>query len=1083
MKLRNILLSICLIVNLVAISQTNSKANLLSLQTSFYDCLQSGDFKKAIITGLELNELQLKSVGKNSDDYIETLGLIAFSYSELNQLNKAIEYSKEQLKLAEILYGEQSPAYAFYLEYLSKYYSDSGNCNEAEKAEILAVGIYKDVFGDKSYDYAQSVVKLSLIYSGCFQDYKKAIELDYELVELVKAIKGVNSIEHANILDILALDLSDIGEYQNAIETTLQTVQIKELILQESDPSFLFSLQNLALFNSYIGEYGNAIEISKKVKAIQEKELPNNLSDYLRTISALAEYYSNNFQFYESLNECNQALPIFKTYDNKLAYSNLLENLSRAYFGVNNYAKSKELKSESLEIKKDILGIKHPDYLESLDNDVVNYILIGDYDYASNLALSSLKIKKVVLGENHPNYAITLSNYAYILYIGGELTKAMEYANKAINILGDSPLSYLSFTTLAYSNFHFGDYEKAIFNFIKIIETSNTKVSSQPMFATVLKDIAFSYAELSDFKNANSNILNSKSIIENIVSDKFNFLTERERENLWTLENEFYEKSFPSYSYKYHPSSPSISTFAYDNELFAKGLLLNTSLHIQNAILESRDTNLTKTWDELRLLKQHIGFPQMKSPAEQFNLTQLEEKAFSLEKILAQKSQLYKQNQEELHVKWQDVQNALKINEAAIEFVSFNYYDIKKSVLTDSTLYYALILKKNDHYPALIPLCEQKQLDSLFIEGNAAPNNLYASSRGVTRVDDNISLIANGDKLYDLVWKPLEKELMDIKTVYYSPSGTLHQIAFAALPTDSTHYLCDKFNLVQLSSTRQLATSAWQTKSEQISSTALFGGIKYDLENQEVAELQRSFPKNELLVSRGFTPDSTRCSKSFGFLEGTKTEVESISANLIANNIKTSLFTGINGNEETFKTLSGQNISVLHIATHGFFYPVLKQKPDNFDRMISFGEQKFRYVPNPLLRSGLVFAGGNRAWKGEEPISGMEDGILTAQEISEMNLQNTELVVLSACETGLGDIKGGEGVFGLQRAFKLAGVKTIIMSLWNVPDPETSELMQSFYKNWLGSLDKHDAFRLAQKEIKSKHPSEPYYWAGFVMVD
>ena len=146
------------------------------------------------------------------------------------------------------------------------------------------------------------------------------------------------------------------------------------------------------------------------------------------------------------------------------------------------------------------------------------------------------------------------------------------------------------------------------------------------------------------------------------------------------------------------------------------------------------------------------------------------------------------------------------------------------------------------------------------------------------------------------------------------------------------------------------------------------------------------------------------------------------------------------------------------------------------------GEQKFRYVPNPLRRSGLILAGGNRSWKGEEPIAGMADGILSAQDISEMNLQSTELVVLSACETGLGDIKGGEGVFGLQRAFKLAGVKTIIMSLWKVPDPETSELMQSFYKKWLNGLDKHEAFRLAQKELKSKQP-EPYFWAGFVMLD
>ena len=233
---------------------------------------------------------------------------------------------------------------------------------------------------------------------------------------------------------------------------------------------------------------------------------------------------------------------------------------------------------------------------------------------------------------------------------------------------------------------------------------------------------------------------------------------------------------------------------------------------------------------------------------------------------------------------------------------------------------------------------------------------------------------------------------------------------------------------------------------------------------------------------RGFTPDSIRSSTTYDSLKWTLDEVESISATLQAYQIKTSLYSGIQGNEETFKSLSNQNTSVLHIATHGFFFPDIQQKPERGDGLMPLGDQRFRYAPNPLQRSGLILAGGNRTWKGEEPVSGMEDGILTAQEISEMNLLNTDLVVLSACETGLGDIKGGEGVFGLQRAFKLAGVKSIIMSLWKVHDKATSEMMQIFYSKWLGGIDKREAFRLAQQELKNNYKL-PYYWAGFVMVD
>ena len=133
------------------------------------------------------------------------------------------------------------------------------------------------------------------------------------------------------------------------------------------------------------------------------------------------------------------------------------------------------------------------------------------------------------------------------------------------------------------------------------------------------------------------------------------------------------------------------------------------------------------------------------------------------------------------------------------------------------------------------------------------------------------------------------------------------------------------------------------------------------------------------------------------------------------------------------------------------------------------------------MRSGLIMSGANRVWMGTSPIEGIEDGILTAYEVSNMDLMNTELVVLSACETGLGDIEGGEGVYGLQRAFRVAGAKTLIMSLWKVPDEQTRELMEKFYTGWLSEMDKYEAFRNAQDEMRKKY--SPYYWAAFVMVD
>ena len=192
------------------------------------------------------------------------------------------------------------------------------------------------------------------------------------------------------------------------------------------------------------------------------------------------------------------------------------------------------------------------------------------------------------------------------------------------------------------------------------------------------------------------------------------------------------------------------------------------------------------------------------------------------------------------------------------------------------------------------------------------------------------------------------------------------------------------------------------------------------------------------------------------------------------NRVSSRSFTQATATEENLKLLSGHSPQVLHIATHGFFLPAEEKK----ETVTGVNQQNvYSVAEDPLLRTGLVLAGGNRAWSGKEPIEGVEDGIATAYEISQLDLSNTELLVLSACETALGD----KGVFGLQRAFKMAGVKKMILSLWQVPDKETAELMTAFYGYWLKGKSIHEAFAQAQGEMRKKSP--PYYWAAFVLVE
>ena len=223
------------------------------------------------------------------------------------------------------------------------------------------------------------------------------------------------------------------------------------------------------------------------------------------------------------------------------------------------------------------------------------------------------------------------------------------------------------------------------------------------------------------------------------------------------------------------------------------------------------------------------------------------------------------------------------------------------------------------------------------------------------------------------------------------------------------------------------------------------------------------------------------------YLRGSEVEVTSISSILMNKSVNCNVLKGKEANEESFKDLEQKPNDIIHIATHGFYLPTEKVASNEFLKMIPVfvsgtdGQIQFSPVKTSMLRSGLVFAGGNMAWKGERVSASIEDGIATSAEIANVNLAGTDLVVLSACETGLGEVND-EGVFGLQRAFKKAGVNTIVMSLWKVSDHITQLMMTHFYTHLLNGNSKYAAFRKAQLEIRKEYPN-PYQWAAYIMLD
>jgi CHAT domain-containing protein len=388
-----------------------------------------------------------------------------------------------------------------------------------------------------------------------------------------------------------------------------------------------------------------------------------------------------------------------------------------------------------------------------------------------------------------------------------------------------------------------------------------------------------------------------------------------------------------------------------------------------------------------------------------------------LERQLIEKSRAYGDYTDGLTVDYKDVQDNLQEGDIAIEFF-FYQYDAK------SRMYGAIILTKNNK-PKYIPI----GLDS---EWGKFKDNCYSN-----------------ESLFNLLFANL-KQYLPNKTsgkIYFAADGLLHTIAIENLPGS------ENFNFRRLSSTREIALH--RNESKQVSDIAIFGGVKYGI--GKLAEY--------------YNEDSNGNRESLdvlSYLPGTKIEAERIEK-IFSRKMNVYKFVADKATESAFKDLSGKRIGLLHLATHGFF-----NKPLNIKNP---SEQE----AEAMKLSGLYLAGAqNTLW--DEPESNMkEDGILSAQEISTLDLRGLRLAVLSACETGNGAI-GSDGVFGLQRGFKQAGADGLMMSLWKVDDMATQMLMEEFYKNISSGSDQYSALINAQNEVRKIYPN-PKYWAAFILID
>lgn len=1064
----------------------NGRAKVLTKKGKFIEA--DSLFREALRIKKEVD-------GDASLEYAETLNDLAEQLILTQKYQEAVELLEKAVHIRKKEQSKTGIDYARSLSNLGYCYLFTGKPEKAEQFLSEAAEIRRNTVGEKHPEYADSMLK----YGNYFfftEAYDSAEKCYLTLIEINRNALGESHPDYLAGLLCMSTLTGMRGKYKEAEQFILQALPGVEKNYGKYHPDYAGALSNLGCMYFKTREFDKAEPILKESLKISEQVLGKNHSYYFNAISSLGLLYNDSGQYEKAESLLIETLALRKELygENNPSVTTALNNLALLYLEINNYEKAEYYYQEALKTTGLVPGKQSISYIFALNGLSMIYQKQGDYKKALTLMEEAAVGMKKTLGEDHPDYLSLLNNIANVQesdpnFNRKEIEKTLLHVlQKQKEILGEKHPDYnLTLNNLATFYYSLKDFEKAEKLLAEGVENlKDTPEETSRQYYIMLSNLADFYEASDKYKEARETHEKTFEIIKKQTEQNFSFLSENERELYW-MAKKYNFNFFLSFSNKYKKDDPSTGAFAYDCELFSKSILLNSSQHVMQSITESKDTLLVDLWESVKSLKQ-ILFDLENQLASNFgvsstsqlkealltsgndeyiqlwnDLAKMKEENIQNERFVLENSREYRQQQQEFSFRWKDIQAVLDENEAAVEFIHFDDIDIA-NLTTDKSIYCALILRPGYKYPEMISLCEEEEL-----------------SDAISRSKHDSEFV------YPLIWKPLENYLKDIKEVYIAPTGLLHSVSFAGMKKENG-YIGDEYSVHNLLSTKDIIKSKnEESKDRTAGNAALFGGADYSLSGEElILSTIDPIDTDQKYVTRGILEktSSTR-GQGFDYLPGSEKEVKSIADQLSNLTWKTSLYIDKFATETRFKSLSGNSPKLLHVSTHGFYFPAPPADPEKLEKLLNStaSENIYRFYYNPLLRSGLAFTGANLIWNGKEVPTDTDDGILTAYEVSNLNLSGTELVVLSACETGLGDIAVGEGVYGLQRAFRLAGARSMIVSLWKVPDKETVELMTEFYDQWTKNNNKKNAFASARLKLRAKYPNDPEKWAGFVLIE
>ncbi|MCB9296497.1 MAG: CHAT domain-containing protein [Lewinellaceae bacterium] len=873
---------------------------------------------------------------------------------------------------------------------------------------------------------------------GTNNRYREKLAVLEEALQLVQPYKESHPALYSEILNNLGVSYSSLGLYKKALALYQESLRVKSVKgINGTELSYAKTLWNLGNLYPKTGELEKALDCCEKAREIIEKARGKNDYHYSEALRRLAIFYSNA-QLYEQALDYALASKenLWLTHeDNTPVRAGILHTIGMIYEGMEQYEKAVAHYEQVQQLAEGFYGKKHWLYAYYTNSLANGYKHLKQFDKALSFSREALEIIAQVFGEDNPRYGNHLNDLASIYH------KQKQYS------VADSLMQ----AALANNYSTFGPKHRQ-----RRLVTKNYGI---------LRD------KQGDYPTAFQYYRESNAILHDEIERYFGIFNEAQREAFLSAVQEDFQ-IYQFFTYKARQAVPRAQAMIYDDALALKGLLLHNAENVLAAIRNNPDTSLARLYDawigQRELIAAQKSLPLAARAYSPIALDSLERAAGLLERQLADGSQAFRKARRK--VDWTEVQQALSEAEAAIEFLAFPHLEAE-----DSVLYCALVLRPGFEFPKLVYLFEEKELS------RRLSRELYPTQRYIHELYT--------PELYQLIWQPLEEALQGAQTVYYAPAGLLHRIALPALRVNSSALLTDHCRLENVSSTRMLAEE--KPGPGRWASAMLFGGIFYDtlllniIPDENPLAASGIVPEEEEQSNRGWSevedPSRGAC---FDTLHHTRPEVMGIHRLLQSQGVRSSAFAEYSASEEQFKALGRHEASpaVLHLATHGYFFDDDRQRETPDSAATNARDLLSRSV-NPLQRSGLALANANLAWEKGIFRPEREDGILTAYEIANLDLSGTRLAVLSACQTGLGDIRGSEGVYGLQRAFKMAGVDYLLLTLWNISDgQQTVEFMTSFYEKCLAGLPIRQAFREAQGEMRQKY-GDAYFWAPFVLVE